>query len=62
MIDLPVEERDDFTPICPHCGKELDRVFARKLSASLFSKRLMYCCPHCRKVLGVSHRKGMLIN
>jgi predicted HNH restriction endonuclease len=62
MIDLPVDERDDFVPVCPHCGKELHRLVARKLSSSIFSKRLIFCCPNCHKVLGVSHRKGMLIN
>ena len=25
---------------------------------SLFGKRYIYFCPECRKVLGVSHRKG----
>jgi len=59
---IPVEERDDFKPICPHCERELDSLYARNLSASFASRRLVYCCPHCRKVLGVSHRKGLLIN
>jgi len=62
MFELPVDERNDFEPVCPHCGKELDRLIARKLASSMFSKRLVYCCPHCHKVLGVSHRKGMLAN
>lgn len=62
MLELAVEERDDFQPICPHCDKVLDRLIARKLSASVFSKRLIYACPECRKVLGVTHRKGLLIN
>lgn len=62
MIDLPVDERDDFHPVCPHCAKELERLVARKLESSMFSKRLVYCCPYCRKVLGVTHRKGLLAN
>ena len=60
MYPLPVEERDDFRPVCPHCDAELERLLARKLSASMLSKRLVYCCPHCRKVLGVTHWKGLL--
>ena len=60
MIGLPVDERDDFAPVCPHCEKELHTLAARPLSASLLSRRLVYCCPYCRKVLGVSHRKGLL--
>jgi len=59
---LPVEERDDFMPVCPHCGAELHTLLARPLSASVLSKRLVYCCPKCRKVLGISHRKGLLAN
>jgi uncharacterized protein with PIN domain len=62
MNSLPVDERNDFKPVCPHCGAELDRLLARQLSASVFSRRLVYCCPKCRKVLGVTHRKGLLAN
>jgi len=60
MTKLPVEERDDFRPICPHCERELDRLIARPLTSSFLTKRLVYCCPNCRKVLGISHRKGLL--
>ena len=54
---LPVEEKNDVYPICPHCAKELMRIWCRELQ-SLFGKRYIYFCPDCRKVLGVSHRKG----
>jgi predicted RNA-binding Zn-ribbon protein involved in translation (DUF1610 family) len=54
---LPVEEKTDVYPICPHCGKELMRIWCRPLE-SFFGKRYIYFCPECRKVLGVSHRKG----
>ena len=60
MGNLPVHERDDLVPVCPYCEKELDRLLARLLSASFLSRRLVYCCPHCKKVLGVTHRKGLL--
>ena len=62
MARLYVEERDDVTPVCPHCERELDGLVARPLTSSFLSRRLVYCCPHCRKVLGVSHRKGLLAN
>jgi hypothetical protein len=54
---IPCEERNDITPICPHCGARLELVQCRLLS-SKFGKRYIYFCPHCLKVLGVSHRKG----
>jgi len=54
---LPVQEREDILPICPHCGKELHNIWCRLLE-SLFGKRYIYFCPECRKVLGISHRKG----
>ena len=60
MGELWVEERADTGVICPHCDKELEFLIARKLSASFLSRRLVYACPNCRKVLGVSHRKGLL--
>jgi hypothetical protein len=59
-MKIAVEERDDFRPICPHCEREIDRLLARKLQASVLSRRLLYCCPQCRKAIGVSHRKGLL--
>lgn len=54
---LPVEDRDDVTPVCPHCDAQLTRLLARELRAN-FGRRYAYLCPHCRKVLGISHRKG----
>ncbi len=54
---LPVQEKEDVYPICPHCGKELTHIWCRPLE-SFFGKRYIYFCPDCRKVLGVSHRKG----
>ena len=60
--DLTVEERHDIVPLCPHCSGELTRIYARQLSATLLSKRFVYFCPHCLKTLGVTHRKGMLVN
>lgn len=54
---IPSEERNDLTPICPHCGATLGKVYNRMLS-STFGKRYIYFCPNCLKVLGVSHRKG----
>lgn len=50
-------EKNDVLPVCPHCGKALHTVWCRVLS-SFFGKRYVYFCPECRKVLGVSHRKG----
>jgi uncharacterized protein with PIN domain len=51
--------REDFpsAPICPHCEKEIQEVAARRVESTL-GVRFMYYCTACRKVLGVSHRKG----
>jgi hypothetical protein len=54
---LQVEEKNDVLPICPHCAKELTKIWRRGLE-SFFGKRYIYFCPECKKVLGVSHRKG----
>lgn len=54
---LHIEERSDITPICPHCGVEVRAVWFRELRGVL-GKRYLYFCADCRKVLGVSHRKG----
>ena len=49
-------EKDE-TPVCPHCNTSLREVWCRRV-AGVFGKRYIYFCPHCRKVLGVTHRKG----
>ncbi len=43
--------------MCPYCNRELDRVLAKRVRHDL-GKAYLHACPHCRKVLGVSHRKG----
>jgi hypothetical protein len=59
MNKIRVEERNDIAPLCPHCDEEIQTVWLRKLD-SFFGKRYVYFCPLCRKVLGVTHRKGLL--
>lgn len=51
--------REDFsaTPLCPHCGREIRELAARRVESMLGVRFLYYCC-ECHKVLGVSHRKG----
>jgi hypothetical protein len=58
---IPTEEMPEMSPVCPHCSEELPTVWYRRLGA-FFGKRYIYFCPYCRKVLGVTHRKGLLIN
>jgi hypothetical protein len=54
---IRIEERDDVQPVCPHCSEPVDTVWFRELRGSL-GRRYVYFCARCRKVLGVSHRKG----
>jgi hypothetical protein len=51
------EERNDITPICPHCKATLSNIWFRELGGVL-GKRYLYFCPSCKCCLGVSHRKG----
>jgi uncharacterized protein with PIN domain len=44
-------------PICPHCEKPVHKVLCRELS-SVLGRRYIYFCALCKKILGVSHRKG----
>ncbi len=50
-------QKEDLSPICPHCSGPIKEVWCREVS-SFLGKRYMYFCPLCRKVLGISHRKG----
>jgi uncharacterized protein with PIN domain len=54
---MELETREDVQPICPHCSTEL-RILSMQRVRGILGKRYIYFCPHCRKVLGVSHRKG----
>ncbi len=46
-----------FTPVCPHCDRELPGVVRQELDEG-FGKAYVWMCGNCRKVLGMSHRKG----
>jgi uncharacterized protein with PIN domain len=50
-------QKEDVSPICPHCSAPIREVWYREVS-SFLGKRYIYFCPQCRKVLGISHRKG----
>ena len=50
-------ERIDVTPIGPHCSGQIEQASVRVLR-STFGRRYLYFCSLCRKVLGVTHRKG----
>ena len=50
-------ENESVTPICPHCEQAVHTLFFRTLS-SFLGRRYIYFCSECRKVLGISHRKG----
>lgn len=54
---MNIEERNDVTPICPHCEQAVTNINYRLLSAFL-GRRYVYFCGGCKKILGVSHRKG----
>ena len=58
MIEM--QEKRDVSPICPHCEAELRRVWMQELRGFL-GRRYVYYCPECRKVLGLSHRKGFFM-
>ena len=57
---LDIEKKDDVRPICPHCQEEMAQVWFRELSG-VAGRRYIYFCSNCRKVLGISHRKGFLM-
>lgn len=56
-MTLPVRTEEQLTLRCPYCDEELTEITATPLEARL-GKRFAYGCPHCRRLLSVSHRKG----
>ncbi len=51
-------QKEDVSPVCPHCKKEIQSIWFRELKGDL-GKRCLYFCPECKASLGVSHRKGL---
>ena len=47
----------EVTPICPHCSTEISKIYFNEIK-SVLGRRYVYFCAACRKVLGISHRKG----
>lgn len=58
MIQL--EQKTDVQPTCPHCEEKIEKLWFREIKGVL-GKRYLYFCSACTKVLGVSHRKGLLM-
>ena len=54
---IEATQKNDVPPICPHCSEPIEHVWFRDLRG-MFGRRYIYLCSHCRKVLGISHRKG----
>ena len=60
MDKIEVVEKNDITPLCPHCEQRIETLYCRR-SSGIFGKRYVYFCPRCSKLLGVSHRKGNIM-
>ena len=60
MQGMALERREDIGPICPHCDTEIATFFYREVSGT-YGRRYVYFCGLCRKVLGLSHRKGFFM-
>jgi len=56
--EIKYEKNNKIKPICPHCSKELAKVYFRKDKPELIGVVHTHFCPHCNKILGVSQRKG----
>ena len=53
-----IVEREDLSPLCSHCGKELTEVYRKSKGAGLFvGRNVVFFCPHCRKVLGFAQSR-----
>lgn len=56
---IPTKEADYF-PLCPHCAEEVREVHWRQMPAT--NAEYIFCCPKCRKVLGIGVRKAGWLN
>jgi uncharacterized protein with PIN domain len=53
---MKIEERKDFRPLCPHCEGSISTLV--KVTHGHMEKHKIYCCPHCRKILGIGSSSG----
>ncbi len=58
MIEL--RKNDETVPLCPHCSESIQELSYQELK-TLLGRRFIYFCSKCKKVLGVSHRKGFFM-
>jgi len=54
---IDVRDPGEIYPLCPHCDSEVRKVYQRAMKTTL-GKSYVFYCTQCRKVLGVTHRKG----
>lgn len=40
------------TPVCPHCEEKLTELIL--VVGGWFDVNRVYCCPHCKKIVGMS--------
>lgn len=57
---IQIEQNFDQAPICPFCNTEIHKLYTREIR-SFLGRRYLYYCAQCRKVLGLSHRKGFFM-
>jgi len=57
---IQTEDAQTINPICPHCNLEINKVLTQELVVT-FGRSFIYFCPHCKKVLGTSLRKGFFM-
>jgi len=57
MSSVQLVTNESVSPLCPHCEREIGTLWYRALRGT-FGRRYLYFCSECRKILGISHRKG----
>jgi uncharacterized protein with PIN domain len=60
MIEHEQVSSPDKRPICPHCQNPITKIYSTEIRGIL-GRRYIYYCSMCLKVLGISHRKGLLM-
>ena len=57
---IQIQFSKDLSPACPHCEREFDSLWARRMAHNL-GKAYVHACPRCLRVVGVTHRKGFFM-
>ena len=45
-------DKEEIVPVCPFCEQSVERLI--EVKRGWYAMNRVFCCPHCRKIVGIS--------